>query len=157
MKTPEEINRINAEFWARRQEKFAEQCEKHPARLDVSARRATKLVQAGMVADPDFLGDTSVEAAMAKSSSQSEAASNPRPKKKPTLKSEFQAAMAKAKREGLTLGEFIESAKEGSIDGIELSEHESGRYVIDAAAVDGDKEKKAHETLKSWWKGELPG
>ncbi len=155
--TPEELNRINAEFWVKQQEKFAE------SMADVTVRQLTFGAAAEEqlnrpVSEQRPLEQIAAEAlpSMQKASNRA-AASNPRPKKKPTLKSEFQAAMAKVKREGLTLGEFIESAKAGSIDGIELGDHESGRYVIDAAAVDGDPEKKAHETLKSWWKGELAG
>ena len=163
--TPEELNRINAEYCAKRQEKFAEQCKKHPERLDVAARRATKLVQAGLVGDADFLADTSIEAAMAKSSSQSELASRTRKRsEQPTIKSEFIKQMARARREGMRLSEFIESVKSGSVEGVELYDHKSGRYVVDAeAVVDGtrkkslevdedDLKKASLETLKGWWK-----
>ncbi|MBV7477184.1 hypothetical protein [Pseudomonas sp. PDM31] len=158
--TPEELNRINAEHFAKRQKKFAEQCENHPEQLVVAARRATKLVLAGHCGDADFLEDTSIEAVMgAESRRQAEVASKQRKKKeKTTLSGEFIKRMTLARRDVMTFPEFIESALMGSIDGITLSVHESGRYCVDADAVlrpEGapqEPEKKSKETLKGWWK-----
>jgi hypothetical protein len=160
--TPDELNRINAEHYAKLQKKFADQCEKHPERLEAAARRATKLVQKGLCGDADFLEDTSIEAVMgAESRRQAKVASKPRPKdeeKTPTVKGEFIKRMTLARRDVMTFTEFIESALMGSIDGILLSVHESGRYCLDADAVvrpEGnpqDLEKKSKETLKGWWK-----
>lgn len=64
MKTPDEINAANAEFWKAENERFRRLVEKYPHDLSKAAELATKLVKKGMVNDPDLLAETSLNAAM---------------------------------------------------------------------------------------------
>ena len=64
MKTPEEINAKNAEFWKAENERFRCRVEKYPHDLTKAAELATKLVKKGLVNDPDFSAETSLNAAM---------------------------------------------------------------------------------------------
>ncbi|KQN50472.1 hypothetical protein ASE98_23405 [Pseudomonas sp. Leaf48] len=169
--TPEELNRINAEHYAKQQKTFAEQCEKHPERLVVAARRATKLVQMGLCGDADFLEDTSIEAVMGaesrressyQSRHQANVASKPRKKKeKTTLSGEFIERMTSERDDERSLTEFIDLALADKIEGVGLKKHPAVplAYLATAYAVpvESDDEakgwkKKSHETLKEWWK-----
>lgn len=64
MKTPEEINAANAEFWKAENERFRDRVKKYPHDLTKAAELATKLVKKGLVNDPDFSAETSLNAVM---------------------------------------------------------------------------------------------
>lgn len=79
----------------------------------------------------------------------------PRPKKKPTFKSEFTAAMRISRREGMALLDFIESVRAGSLEHLSIEDGPRGvnGYMISADAVnDGEPTHKSHHTLNDWFK-----
>lgn len=86
--------------------------------------------------------------------SQIDAAKKPRPRKKPTLRSEFIAEMKRARFGGMTIDDFIASVMVGSVMGLELKDGPEGsnRYELFADEVGGDATNKSRGTLKSWWK-----
>lgn len=88
-----------------------------------------------------------------KSARQSDNAKKGRPRKKPTLRSEFIAAMKIARSQEMILSVFIESVRAGSVDGLELNAGPEGssRYKLNADAVSGDAVMVSPQTLKGWW------
>lgn len=85
---------------------------------------------------------------------QSDAAKKPRPRKEPTLRSEFMRAMKLARMEGRNFDQFIESLKEQSGDGLELKDGPPGSalYELGADAIEEWEQLVPRETLKDWWK-----
>lgn len=125
MKTPDEINAANAEFWKAENERFRRLLEMYPHDLSEAAELTTKLAQAGLVNHPEFLSATSLNVAMRKAErkrqqDQSIRAKVPRKKKLPTARSVTIAAMRKTRKDGQTLGQFLASAEAGSVDGLEI-------------------------------------
>jgi hypothetical protein len=95
----------------------------------------------------------------------SDAAKQPRPRNRPKktlkydpkLRAAFIEAMTRARREGRTLSEFIDSVRARSVDDLELQDgpEGSGRYLLEADASAGNREKLqvvAIQTLRDWWK-----
>lgn len=123
----------------------------------LQGRRLTDQMLAGGAPDLSGLETEAIGAVymmLASRASQSAAAKSPKPRKKPTLRGEFIAAMKRARREDSTLPDFIDSVRAGSVDGgLELKDgpQGSGRYLLDAEAVD-EPQKVAMQTLKDWWK-----
>lgn len=158
MKTPDEINAANAEFWKVENERFRCRVEKYPHDLSEAAELATTLVQDGLGGNPRYLGATSLNAAMHKAEwkrqqDQSIRAKVPRQKKRPTARSVTIAAMRKARKDGQTLGQFLASAEAGSVEGLEITPANLRgvvRFQIEAEEL---KEGKtvAYSTLEEWF------
>jgi hypothetical protein len=65
-KTPEDLNRINTEFWAKKNTEFAKLIEQYPHDLAEAVDRANRLISAGHMHNPAFLEETSLEAQIQK-------------------------------------------------------------------------------------------
>ncbi len=111
-----------------------------------------------------------VDAQVERRLTKSDIAKNLRPRKKPTIRGVFIAAMKPARRDGLTLSRFIESVKARSVDDLQLRDGPKGsaKYLLSAEEVpwkddgdgdgDGDKwEKVGLQTLRDWWKAAAKG
>jgi hypothetical protein len=86
---------------------------------------------------------------------QSDHASKPRPKKKPTHKSEVIAAMRtwRADRH-TTLADFLHAAEVSSIPGVSIKLAPLGdvnTYIIDCENVGDDPKAVRYRTLEHWW------
>lgn len=167
-KTPEEINAINAAFWEKRSADFeAAINDQSPAgksarRLALGALQDQEWNQLSKEQKPlEQLLEESIPAM--RDAVNANAAKMPRPKNKPTIRSEFLREMKSARNRGEQLDDFIDAVKAGSIEGLELTDHPNlpGQYLVSADAVEAYGVKKSHETLKDWWKaagkGELAG
>ena len=93
---------------------------------------------------------------------QSDKAKHDRPKKKPTKRILTIEAMRKSRANEHTLKEFIETAANGSVDGLELNESEKDNkrvfeLVWDSLPLDEKEEAKltAYSTLENWWAATL--
>jgi hypothetical protein len=79
----------------------------------------------------------------------------PRPKKTPTNRSLTIESMHRWRTDDHTLDEFIESAKAGSVDGLELEESEKNNKRVFKLAWDSliqkDTKTVTHSTLEKWW------
>ncbi len=159
MKTPDEINAANAEFWKAENERFRGLVEKYPHDLTKAAELATKLVKKGLGNDPDLLTETSLNAAMHeaewKRQQDQSMRSKDKPKKRkaPTAKSVTIAAMRKARKEGQTLTQFLASANARSVERLEImAENLRGvtRYAIEAEEL-SKSARVAHSTLEEWF------
>jgi hypothetical protein len=159
MKTPEEINAANAEFWKAENERFRDRVKKYPHDLTKAAELATKLVKKGMGNDADLLAETSLHTAMheaerLRQQDQSmRSKGKPKKRKTPTAKSVCIAAMRKARKEGQSLAEFLASAGAGSVEGLEITPANLRgvvRFQIEAEEL---KEGKtvADSTLEEWF------
>lgn len=88
-------------------------------------------------------------------STQSKKAKLPRPRKLPTLKSEFQEAMRGPKHEGKTLKAFMASVQAGSISGLRArspTNRDSSEYELYSDAIEQEWELRSTGTIESWWK-----
>ena len=159
MKTPDEINAANAEFWKAENERFRGLVEKYPHDLTKAAELATKLVKKGLGNDPDLLTETSLNAAMHeaewKRQQDQSMRSKDKPKKRkaPTAKSVTIAAMRKARKEGQTLTQFLASANARSVERLEImAENLRGvtRYAIEAEEL-SKSARVAPSTLEEWF------
>lgn len=159
MKTPEEINAANAEFWKVENERFRRLVQKYPHDLTKAAELATKLVKKGLGNDPDFLAETSLNAAMREAERLRQqdqsirSKGKPKKRKAPTAKSVTIAAMQKARKDGQTLAQFLASAEAGSVEGLEIApENLRGvaRYTIEADAL-SESARVAPSTLEEWF------
>jgi hypothetical protein len=159
MKTPEEINAANAEFWKAENERFRCRVEKYPHDLTKAAELATKLIKKGLINAPDLLAETSLEAAMQEAErlrqqdQSMRSKGKPKKRKAPTARSVCIAAMRKARKEGQTLEQFLASAKAGSVEGLEITPANLRgvvRFQIEAEEL---KEGKtvADSTLEEWF------
>jgi hypothetical protein len=79
-----------------------------------------------------------------------------RPKSEPTCRSITIAAMAKARRESLTLEGFFAAAEAESLEGLSITRKTTNgviQYEIDAEAVAGNcnQKKVAERTFGEWW------
>ena len=103
MKTPDEINAANAEFWKAENERFRRLVETYPHDLTNAAELATKLIKKGLHNDPDLLAETSLNAAMREAERLRQqdqsirSKGKPKKRKAPTAKSVTVAAMRKAR------------------------------------------------------------
>jgi len=93
---------------------------------------------------------------------QSDTAKYPRPKKKPTKRILTIEAMRKSRANEHTLKEFIETAANESVGGLELNESEKDNkrvfeLVWDSLPLDKKEEAKltAYSTLENWWAAAL--
>jgi len=125
MKTPEEINAANAEFWKAENERFRRLVEKYTYDLREAAELATKLVKKGMVDDPDLLAETSINAVMYRAEwkrkhDQSIRGQKDRPGSESQIRKQIIVAMRQfcLGNEDRTLNDFIEAAQAGSIEGL---------------------------------------
>lgn len=158
MKTPDEINAANAEFWKAENERFRCRVEKYPHDLSEAAELATTLVQDGSGGNPRYLGATSLNAAMHKAEwkrqqDQSIRAKVPRQKKRPTARSVTIAAMRKARKDGQTLGQFLASAEAGSVEALEIKPANLWgveRFELEAEEL-SKSETVSRSTLEEWF------
>jgi hypothetical protein len=60
------LNDAAAEFWARENERFDRQAKDYPDEVKYAAGLAAKLIRGGHIADPNFLTETSLNAATSK-------------------------------------------------------------------------------------------
>ncbi len=160
MKTPDEINAANAEFWKAENERFRRLVEKYPHDLSKAAELATKLVKKGLGNDPDLLAETSLNAAMREAEWKRQqdqsmrSKGKPKKRKAPTARSVTIVAMRKARKEGQTLMQFLASASSRSVEEIEIKPYTdkdgSERYEIEADELSegGDV---THSTLEAWF------
>ena len=89
---------------------------------------------------------------------QSDIAKLLRPKKEPTIRALTIEAMRAYRVNYHTLNDFIESAKNESIDGLELKETEKDNKRVFELVWDSLKEKAkltAYSTLENWWAATL--
>jgi hypothetical protein len=125
MKTPEEINAANAEFWKAENERFRRLVETYPHDLTKAAELATTLVNKGLGNDPDLLAKTSLNAAMheaewLRQQDQSIRGQKDRPGAKSQIRKQIIVAMRQfcIGNEDRTLNDFIEAAQARSIEGL---------------------------------------
>ena len=159
MKTPDEINAANAEFWKAENERFRRLVETYPHDLTNAAELATKLIKKGLHNDPDLLAETSLNAAMREAERLRQqdqsirSKGKPKKRKAPTAKSVTVAAMRKARKDGQKLAQFLASAEAGSVEGLEITpENLRGvtRFTIEAEAL-SESARVAPSTLEEWF------
>lgn len=152
--TVAEINRANREYWDRRNGTLKDLIAKYQPETPEGVLAILEGEEAIARSDESF--------ARVESQANTSRARKKRPKKKPTYKTEFIAAMTQWRKDDGLLKDFIDAAENGSIEGLSITSDTakgSGRYVISSGEVvgkldlpDGSTGKKvAYSTIAGWW------
>ena len=165
--TPAEMNKTHREFWDATSAEFEASLRRRPGDAVIAAEQEAEATLAAGVDGGTDARDAAIrqspsmekrvaDLGRAHQLAQQAKARKPRPKRKPTVRTETIAAMASARRDGMEFQDFLDSAQAGSASGISVSRLDRRgveRFLVIADAVtdrDGEQEVSAG-TLRDWW------
>ncbi len=174
-RAPHDMNTLAAKVWSERNSEFLRRILKYPASLKEGVEKQGDLEAAIRYlaqAFPRAIDDSSLPLFNAYRAAtghadlythmkraeeriieeQANRAKKPRPKKNPTHRAEFVAAMRMSRTKSVTLAEFLGAVRAKTVLGLSMgSATEPDRFIVTCDVLPGKGKTVGHSTLESWW------